>query len=248
MGKPLELTGQKFNRLTAIKPTDKRARSQIVWEWICDCGNIHYAGATSVRTGNTKSCGCLNLEKIRERNMANRTSMELKYGLLTPKQNLGLHDRYGKLRTKWLCECDCGGVIEVFENQLKNGDTASCGCLVSKGEALISKCLAEAGYAFVTQKTFDDLLSPKNSKLRYDFCVFEGDQILFLIEFDGRQHRTGPEATWSQSYSLEELQLYDNMKNAYAIKNNYLLYRVPSNAIKEINLSTILQDKFVVRE
>ena len=31
----------------------------------------------------------------------------------------------------WVCQCDCGNITEVFGFCLKNGNTKSCGCLVS---------------------------------------------------------------------------------------------------------------------
>ena len=35
----LDITGQKFNHLTAISPTEKRSGKSIVWKCFCDCGN-----------------------------------------------------------------------------------------------------------------------------------------------------------------------------------------------------------------
>lgn len=34
----LDLTNQRFGRLTAIEPTDERRNGQTVWIWRCDCG------------------------------------------------------------------------------------------------------------------------------------------------------------------------------------------------------------------
>jgi hypothetical protein len=55
----VDYSNKKFNYLTAIKSTDKRMGSNVVWECLCDCGNICYADSGSLKTGNTKSCGCL---------------------------------------------------------------------------------------------------------------------------------------------------------------------------------------------
>lgn len=35
-------------------------------------------------------------------------------------------------RAIWLCKCDCGKMIEVRGDMLRNGNTKSCGCLVTK--------------------------------------------------------------------------------------------------------------------
>lgn len=35
----------------------------------------------------------------------------------------------GKHRPKWECICECGGIVEVLGQNLKNGRSQSCGCL-----------------------------------------------------------------------------------------------------------------------
>lgn len=56
----LELTGQRFGRLVAVRPTGRRIYgSHRVWLCQCDCGNTSEVTANSLRKGNTKSCGCL---------------------------------------------------------------------------------------------------------------------------------------------------------------------------------------------
>lgn len=59
MGHFEDLTGKKFGRLTAVRPTDDRIWKSVVWEFRCDCGKRHLAPGRSVRAGNTQSCGCL---------------------------------------------------------------------------------------------------------------------------------------------------------------------------------------------
>ncbi|MDQ5983898.1 MAG: hypothetical protein RUMPE_01341 [Eubacteriales bacterium SKADARSKE-1] len=63
MPKAVDLTGQKFGRLTAIEPTHERLGGTIVWKCICECGNICYVQSRNLRNGNTQSCGCLQAER-----------------------------------------------------------------------------------------------------------------------------------------------------------------------------------------
>ena len=72
MGKSVDITGQKFNRLTAIKRTGEKDKNGWVWHCKCDCGNDVFTYVRNIRSNNTKSCGCLNIEKIKERNMEKR--------------------------------------------------------------------------------------------------------------------------------------------------------------------------------
>ena len=64
-GKRIDLTGQKFGRLIALK----RIRTkQLTW-WLCkcECGNEVVVRMHSLRSkNNTKSCGCLHKEISRE--------------------------------------------------------------------------------------------------------------------------------------------------------------------------------------
>lgn len=55
--KAVEITGQKYSRLTAIE----RVKGSL-WRFRCDCGTEIERTANSVRSGNTKSCGCLRRE------------------------------------------------------------------------------------------------------------------------------------------------------------------------------------------
>jgi len=59
MSKKLDVTGVKYGRLTGVKSTENRK-----WLWKCDCGSTKEINLTNVRMGYTRSCGCLNLERI----------------------------------------------------------------------------------------------------------------------------------------------------------------------------------------
>ncbi len=57
-------TGQKYYRLTFIKPTSKRKNisGSIFWEARCDCGNKTYLLPNTAKSGATRSCGCIKEE------------------------------------------------------------------------------------------------------------------------------------------------------------------------------------------
>lgn len=62
-----DLTGQQFGKLIAIRQTDLRKQNSIVWECQCSCGKTAFVCAKSLCSGQTKSCGCHNLEVARTR-------------------------------------------------------------------------------------------------------------------------------------------------------------------------------------
>lgn len=59
----IDLTGKRFGRLTAIRPAKKRiANGNVCWECECSCGNHTVVDGYLLRTGGTRSCGCLRAE------------------------------------------------------------------------------------------------------------------------------------------------------------------------------------------
>lgn len=73
----LDLSGRRFGRLVArslvLRTSDKKNRRH--WLCQCDCGNQTTSQTTSLTSGHTQSCGCLN----RERSAAAQTTHG-KYG------------------------------------------------------------------------------------------------------------------------------------------------------------------------
>jgi hypothetical protein len=57
-----DLTGQKFGRLTVLKTFRENGRTKC--ECICDCGNKKIIMGSELRRGRTKSCGCLQKERV----------------------------------------------------------------------------------------------------------------------------------------------------------------------------------------
>lgn len=59
-----ELTGQRFERLV-VTGIDRKSAHGTVWRCQCDCGNERVVREDHLRSGNTKSCGCLRVERSR---------------------------------------------------------------------------------------------------------------------------------------------------------------------------------------
>lgn len=62
-----DLTGQKFNRLRVLGLGERNSAGQLQWKCKCDCGNIVLVTTTYLKTGHTKSCGCLSREMASSR-------------------------------------------------------------------------------------------------------------------------------------------------------------------------------------
>ena len=64
----VDLTGQRFGRLTVIEDSGERVGRSILWVCQCDCGNLHKTTSYRLNKKLCRSCGCLMRETIVERN------------------------------------------------------------------------------------------------------------------------------------------------------------------------------------
>lgn len=108
----IDITGQKFNELTAIQCVDRKKR---LWLWKCSCGKMCTARKNDVVLGKKKSCG----------HLCNKNNISIKTG-----------DKFGEWTVieslnsrNVLCRCSCGTEKTVSIYDLINGNTKSCGHL-----------------------------------------------------------------------------------------------------------------------
>lgn len=62
-----DLSGKTFGRLTVSKRTGNRNSRAVVWICDCSCGNTVSVRGGCLKSGNTKSCGCLQKEQASKR-------------------------------------------------------------------------------------------------------------------------------------------------------------------------------------
>lgn len=243
MGKKIDLTGQKFGRLTVLQEYPKRNNSGgVQWVCQCECGNQIIVNSDNLRRNHTKSCGCQ--KKI----SAQKRFIDLtgqKFGKLTV---IGKSPRIDPHRdTYWLCDCDCGRKgYEVLGNALKRGITISCGCgSQSQGELEIINLLQENNIKFEEQKTFETCRFPKtNRKGKFDFYLPDYN---ILIEFDGTQHFYNNEySLMSKEEFINQLER-DKFKNEWCKNNNIPLVRIPYYFLHQIKIEDLLPgSKFII--
>ena len=70
-----DLTGLRFGRLTVIEFVGRDKSGHKVYSCVCDCGNNVSVDQSRLKSGNTKSCGCLRREatgdRVRKHGMKN---------------------------------------------------------------------------------------------------------------------------------------------------------------------------------
>lgn len=120
----LDITGQRYGRLTVIREVKSNSRHR-KWLCKCDCGKEITCFMYSLRTGNTKSCGCLRKDRTRQANTKDLTGQV--FGKLTVLKKTDERDQTRSII--WLCKCECGEESRVASRNLISGETKSCGCL-----------------------------------------------------------------------------------------------------------------------
>lgn len=78
MGKFIDLTGQRFGRLTFVSRAKNKAENygsvRAAWNCVCDCGEKRVVTSHDLRNGNTKSCGCYKNNVTSKRNVLTKTT------------------------------------------------------------------------------------------------------------------------------------------------------------------------------
>lgn len=171
-----DLTGKKFGRLTVLGRAadryDKDGKVKRYWLCECDCGTQKEVRERALKEGTTKSCGCLQKEKLKitqKNNVKDLTGQ--KFGHLTPKYyDPNYINKNGKIHPVWWCECDCGNpeLIPVSSNNLKGGHTTRCN-KCPKYEDLTGM---KFGRWTVLYRT-DDYISPKGHHIIMWMCQCE---------------------------------------------------------------------------
>lgn len=130
MGKKIDLTGQKFGKLTVLSEYPERKNKKIYWLCKCDCGVEKLIAGADLKSGRTISCGCNKIEKTKS-NLLGK-----KFGRLTVIEET--NERKNR-QVIWRCKCDCGNIVLVRTNSLKQGLTTSCGCYKREIAKQVSK-------------------------------------------------------------------------------------------------------------
>ncbi len=124
--KSKHLTGQKFGRLTAIWPVRKKLKSgkvKLYWICGCDCGNVKEIQPYLLRSGGTKSCGCLQKElKAKHARTLAKAKNSLKYMATRKKEAMSLEERRAAQRER--NKNNAANLTDVYvKNRLTSGSS-----------------------------------------------------------------------------------------------------------------------------
>ena len=180
--------GDRVGRLTLLK--EKREKGRKYFWCQCKCGTKKWIRADGI--GKVVSCGCYN----KEHNI--RHSIDItgkKFGKLTPVKLLGKTKAGGCI---WKCKCDCGKITKVTLNNLKSGNTISCGCYMKEvnknsmknhTKAYISTNFIEGTNLDAIKKT--EPLKNSTTGIRGVSYDYKREKYIAQIEFQGKHYNLG---------------------------------------------------------
>lgn len=119
MGRIKDLMGNRYGKLTVISRGENDKSHRCTWNCRCDCGNEINIKSANLLHGQV-SCGCIRITSL----------VGKKYGRLrVTEQAENVRAKSGRTHVMYLCKCDCGTRVLVKAENLRSGNTKSCGCL-----------------------------------------------------------------------------------------------------------------------
>jgi hypothetical protein len=178
-----DITGQRFGRLTVLRPTEQRRGESVVWECQCDCGNIIQTVGNNLRNGNTKSCGCWKKEKFAKvvQETVAKTCIEgtkinaLCQGLRINNTSGVVGVTYDTTRGLWIAQI-------MFKEQ-----RYYLGTYKNKEEAIIDRKKAEDALHVKFLELYQQgLISPDSPGFSDEAIVFDYEQVLSRYKYPDR--------------------------------------------------------------
>lgn len=116
MGKFIDISGQKFGRLTVVQRVENDKYGNVMWYCICECGKYKNVLGTDLRQGKVRSCGCLHSEITRDRSRKqNIYDLTKEYGIgLTYNTNQEFYfdlEDFDKIKEYCWLESDQGYIV-----------------------------------------------------------------------------------------------------------------------------------------
>ena len=240
--------GKQFKYLTFLEKiykNDMYGRPIQYYRCKCVCGNIVEIAKSSILSGASTSCGCMNRKSLRDRRLSigNKSDPEIgkHYGNLIV-QKIIIPDEFDTdTERKIECLCACGNIITVRKSDLLSGKYKSCGnCKREYPEWFINRLVNEEQKKCAIEgllKTTDyvDILCSHCHK-PITVCV---NSLINLK--DSSPKRLGTCKKCSHHTSIKEKEIYDfllsiGLKEEQIIRNSRKILRGENrNEYKELD-------------
>lgn len=202
-----------------------------------------------IKSGHTKSCGCMSLKASTETIRRYNDSEHIVWNRieLVPGQIVNEHgviylkdvDPYlapstGRPYRRCEFQCPiCGRTFISLLNNVTRGLIKGCGIHQSYGEEKIAAILEEHNITYIREYNFQDLTGKSGHPLFFDFYLPDYN---ICIEYDGIQHFEYREnSNWQTPKTFQESQQRDRQKDLYCAEHNIGLIRIPYTDFNDID-------------
>ena len=129
----IDISKQRFGHLVVIELAQNK-RKGAWWKCKCDCGNEKIISGSSLRSGQSNSCGC--------KNPQNKSLIGRRQDKLLIVEKVG-RSNYGT--SLWRCLCDCGNEIVRCSSGVRK--LKDCGC--SRQKPIGHRITTSSGYTII---------------------------------------------------------------------------------------------------
>ena len=197
----VDLTGQRFGRLTVVKYAGVNSSSRAMWECVCDCGGKKITSGKNLKSGWALSCGCLQRETRANNGKKNKTHGQkgtrlyntwahMKQRCENPK-----NDDYNNYGGRGICVCDEWQEFEPFyEWAMSNG----------YNEKLTIDRIDVNGNYEPNNCRWADAYTQHNNTRTNTYVVYKG------------QRKTASQ--WSRELKISKCRLYRQLKNGKTLE------------------------------
>lgn len=197
-----------------------------------NCGKIYEVTPNKFISGRRcPECSHPSKMKIKE-------NFQIEIEKLTNNEFEVLSDYSGKKKLILLKHKLCERSFEITpDNFLKVPSCRLCEKNISNGEHYIESILKDYNIDFKQQLRISECKDKRS--LPFDFAIFKDSKIVFLIEYNGRQHYDS-NSKFSKN-NFEDRQNKDKIKREYCLQNNIDLLIISYSEFK--NLKNIISEK-----
>lgn len=175
------------------------------------CGNVWSARPYNLLTGT--GCPKCSFKESAKKQLG---SHDVFISKLHPSDDIIILGKYAGLHSNILCKCPkCNNTWYAMPDNLLKG-TRCPHCKSSHGEKKISAWFDNHGIEYERQKRFDDLRGIGGRTLPYDFYIPKYNA---LIEYQGNYHDRTDRLQTDDDFEIR--QLYDSLKQEYALRHKY---------------------------
>lgn len=210
MSNRVDETGNKYGEWTILRyipPANReQPKSSLNYLAQCSCGNIRPVRSSDLKSGKSKSCGCLKNKKW-------NIEIGKTYGEITVLYQL--KNRHNNYIQQYHCKCSCGNEVTWpadYINKKKN-----CGCKYMEGFDIIQDMIGEK-YGHLTVLKISDKLD-RNGKRNYRICQCDCGNITEVYRGhlkDGHTQSCGCLISFGEDYVYNYLTQYNlNIKRQY---------------------------------